>query len=45
MEAISTWWLVGMGTLLVGAMVIMVMRARVELLIGRASTMPPAPIP
>jgi diguanylate cyclase (GGDEF)-like protein/putative nucleotidyltransferase with HDIG domain len=35
LQAISTWWLVGMGTLLVGAMVIMVMRARVELLIGR----------
>lgn len=34
-EAISAWWLVGMGTLLVGAMVIMAMRARVELLIGR----------
>jgi diguanylate cyclase (GGDEF)-like protein len=33
--AISAWWLVGMGTLLVGAMVIMVMRARVELLIER----------
>ncbi|HWX88352.1 MAG TPA: diguanylate cyclase [Solirubrobacteraceae bacterium] len=33
--AISAWWLVGMGTLLVGAMVIMVMRARVELLIAR----------
>jgi diguanylate cyclase (GGDEF)-like protein/putative nucleotidyltransferase with HDIG domain len=33
--AIPTWWLVGMGTLLVGAMVIMVMRARVELLIAR----------
>ena len=35
LNAISAWWLVGMGTLLVGAMVIMVMRARVELLIGR----------
>jgi diguanylate cyclase (GGDEF)-like protein/putative nucleotidyltransferase with HDIG domain len=35
LEAISAWWLVGMGTLLVGAMVIMVMRARVELLIRR----------
>jgi diguanylate cyclase (GGDEF)-like protein/putative nucleotidyltransferase with HDIG domain len=34
-SAIPTWWLVGMGTLLVGAMVIMVMRARVELLIAR----------
>jgi diguanylate cyclase (GGDEF)-like protein/putative nucleotidyltransferase with HDIG domain len=33
--SIPTWWLVGMGTLLVGAMVIMVMRARVELLIAR----------
>ncbi|HEY5194158.1 MAG TPA: diguanylate cyclase [Solirubrobacteraceae bacterium] len=33
--AIPTWWLVGMGTLLVGAMVIMAMRARVELLIAR----------
>jgi diguanylate cyclase (GGDEF)-like protein/putative nucleotidyltransferase with HDIG domain len=32
---IPAWWLVGMGTLLVSAMVIMVMRARVELLIGR----------
>jgi diguanylate cyclase (GGDEF)-like protein/putative nucleotidyltransferase with HDIG domain len=32
---IPTWWLVGMGTLLVGAMVIMAMRARVELLIAR----------
>lgn len=32
---IPAWWLVGMGTLLVGAMVIMVMRARVELLIAR----------
>jgi diguanylate cyclase (GGDEF)-like protein/putative nucleotidyltransferase with HDIG domain len=29
------WWLVGMGTLLVGAIVIMTMRARVELLIAR----------
>jgi diguanylate cyclase (GGDEF)-like protein/putative nucleotidyltransferase with HDIG domain len=35
LNAISAWWLVGMGTLLVGAMVIMVMRARVELLIRR----------
>ena len=34
-SAIPAWWLVGMGTLLVGAMVIMVMRARVELLIAR----------
>jgi diguanylate cyclase (GGDEF)-like protein/putative nucleotidyltransferase with HDIG domain len=32
---IPAWWLVGMGTLLVGAMVIMTMRARVELLIAR----------
>jgi diguanylate cyclase (GGDEF)-like protein/putative nucleotidyltransferase with HDIG domain len=32
---IPAWWLVGMGTLFVGAMVIMVMRARVELLIAR----------
>jgi diguanylate cyclase (GGDEF)-like protein/putative nucleotidyltransferase with HDIG domain len=34
-NAIPAWWLVGMGTLLVGAMVIMAMRARVELLIAR----------
>jgi len=34
-SAIAAWWLVGMGTLLVGAMVIMVMRTRVELLIAR----------
>ncbi len=32
---IPAWWLVGMGTLLVGAMVIVAMRARVELLIAR----------
>jgi diguanylate cyclase (GGDEF)-like protein/putative nucleotidyltransferase with HDIG domain len=32
---IPAWWLVGMGTLLVGAMVIVTMRARVELLIAR----------
>jgi diguanylate cyclase (GGDEF)-like protein/putative nucleotidyltransferase with HDIG domain len=32
---IPAWWLVGMGTLLVGAMVIVAMRARVELLIKR----------
>ena len=32
---IPAWWLVGMGTLLVGAMVIMTMRVRVELLITR----------
>jgi diguanylate cyclase (GGDEF)-like protein/putative nucleotidyltransferase with HDIG domain len=35
LSAVSSWWLVGMGTLLVGAIVIMVMRARVELLIAR----------
>ncbi|MGC2374584.1 MAG: diguanylate cyclase [Solirubrobacteraceae bacterium] len=32
---IPAWWLVGMGTLLVGALVILAMRARVELLIAR----------
>jgi diguanylate cyclase (GGDEF)-like protein/putative nucleotidyltransferase with HDIG domain len=32
---VPAWWLVGMGTLLVGAMVIIAMRARVELLIMR----------
>jgi diguanylate cyclase (GGDEF)-like protein/putative nucleotidyltransferase with HDIG domain len=32
---IPAWWLVGMGTLVVGAMVIVTMRARVELLIAR----------
>jgi diguanylate cyclase (GGDEF)-like protein/putative nucleotidyltransferase with HDIG domain len=32
---IPAWWLVGMGTLLVGAIVIMTMRARVELLIAK----------
>jgi diguanylate cyclase (GGDEF)-like protein/putative nucleotidyltransferase with HDIG domain len=32
---IPAWWLVGMGTLLVGAIVIITMRARVELLIAR----------
>jgi diguanylate cyclase (GGDEF)-like protein/putative nucleotidyltransferase with HDIG domain len=32
---VPAWWLVGMGTLLVGAIVIMAMRARVELLIAR----------
>ncbi len=32
---IPAWWLVGMGTLLVSAMVIMTMRVRVELLIAR----------
>jgi diguanylate cyclase (GGDEF)-like protein/putative nucleotidyltransferase with HDIG domain len=35
LSAIPAWWLVGMGTLLVGAMVIMVIRARIELLIAR----------
>lgn len=35
LSAIPAWWLVGMGTLLVGAMVIGAMRARVELLIAR----------
>jgi diguanylate cyclase (GGDEF)-like protein/putative nucleotidyltransferase with HDIG domain len=35
LSAVPTWWLVGMGTLLVGAIVIMAMRARVELLIAR----------
>ncbi len=35
LSAVAAWWLVGMGTLLVGAMVIMAMRARVELLIAR----------
>lgn len=35
LSAVAAWWLVGMGTLLVGAIVIMVMRARVELLIAR----------
>jgi diguanylate cyclase (GGDEF)-like protein/putative nucleotidyltransferase with HDIG domain len=34
-DGVSAWWLVGMGTLLVGAIVIMRMRARVERLIGR----------
>ncbi len=32
---LPAWWLVGMGTLLVGAMVIISMRARLELLIAR----------
>jgi diguanylate cyclase (GGDEF)-like protein/putative nucleotidyltransferase with HDIG domain len=32
---VPAWWLVGMGTLLVGAIVIMSMRVRVELLISR----------
>jgi diguanylate cyclase (GGDEF)-like protein/putative nucleotidyltransferase with HDIG domain len=35
LSAIPVWWLVGMGTLLVGAIVIMVIRARIELLIAR----------
>jgi diguanylate cyclase (GGDEF)-like protein/putative nucleotidyltransferase with HDIG domain len=35
MGGAPAWWLVGMGTLLVGAIVIMTMRARVELLIAR----------
>jgi len=35
LSAIPAWWLVGMGTLLVGAIVIMVIRARIELLIAR----------
>jgi diguanylate cyclase (GGDEF)-like protein/putative nucleotidyltransferase with HDIG domain len=34
-SGILAWWLVGMGTLLVAAIVIMTMRARVELLIAR----------
>ena len=34
-SGVSEWWLVGMGTLLVGAMVIVTMRARVERLIAR----------
>ena len=34
-DGAPAWWLVGMGTLLVGAVVIMTMRARVELLIAR----------
>jgi diguanylate cyclase (GGDEF)-like protein/putative nucleotidyltransferase with HDIG domain len=34
-SGIPVWWLVGMGTLLVAAIVIMTMRARVELLIAR----------
>ncbi len=32
---VPAWWIVGMGTLLVGAMVIISMRARLELLIAR----------
>lgn len=35
LSAIPVWWLVGMGSLLVGAIVIMVIRARIELLIAR----------
>ncbi len=35
MSGVPAWWLVGMGTLLVAAIVIMAMRARVELLIAR----------
>ncbi len=34
-SGIPAWWLVGMGTLLVAAIVIMTMRVRVELLISR----------
>lgn len=34
-SGIPAWWLVGMGTLLVAAIVIMTMRARAELLIAR----------
>jgi diguanylate cyclase (GGDEF)-like protein len=34
-SGIPAWWLVGMGTLLVAAIVIMTMRAHVELLIAR----------
>lgn len=34
-SGVPAWWLVGMGTLLVGAIVIMAMRVRVELLISR----------
>ncbi|HEY2630971.1 MAG TPA: diguanylate cyclase [Solirubrobacteraceae bacterium] len=35
MGGLPAWWLVAMGTLLVGAMVIIAMRARLELLIAR----------
>ncbi len=35
LSAVAAWWLVGMGTLLVGAIVIVAMRTRVELLIAR----------
>jgi diguanylate cyclase (GGDEF)-like protein/putative nucleotidyltransferase with HDIG domain len=34
-SGVPAWWLVGMGTLLVAAIVIMTMRVRVELLIAR----------
>jgi diguanylate cyclase (GGDEF)-like protein len=34
-SGMAAWWLVGMGTLLVGAIVIVVMRARVEALIAK----------
>lgn len=34
-SGVPTWWLVGMGTLLVAAVVIITMRVRVELLISR----------
>jgi diguanylate cyclase (GGDEF)-like protein/putative nucleotidyltransferase with HDIG domain len=34
-SGVPAWWLVGMGTLLVAAIVIMTMRVRVELLISR----------
>jgi diguanylate cyclase (GGDEF)-like protein/putative nucleotidyltransferase with HDIG domain len=34
-SGVPAWWLVGMGTLLVAAMVIVTMRVRVELLISR----------
>ncbi|HEX3693150.1 MAG TPA: diguanylate cyclase [Solirubrobacteraceae bacterium] len=34
-EGIPAWWLVGIGTLLIAAIVIMTMRARVEALIAR----------
>jgi diguanylate cyclase (GGDEF)-like protein/putative nucleotidyltransferase with HDIG domain len=34
-SGVPAWWLVGMGTLLVAAVVIMTMRVRVELLISR----------
>jgi diguanylate cyclase (GGDEF)-like protein/putative nucleotidyltransferase with HDIG domain len=34
-SGVAAWWLVGMGTLLVAAVLVMAMRARVELLIAR----------